>query len=137
MENEQIQTTVDEVAQSNAEQLALEAEKNIKPDEAASMVFKYYWPQYKILVSKLSNKDARRLNEAVIGFPLEVTDKNFFSKEAKEAFKLAKTLMDAKFILQQKVISEAINKLESGETTVESPTNNQTETEGEKQWQEN
>lgn len=137
MENEQIQTVVDEVAQSNAERMATEAQNNLQPDEAASMVFKYYWPQYKSLVSKLSNKDARRLNEAVVGFPLEVTDKNFYSKEAKEAFKLAKTLMDAKFILQQKVIREAINQIESGETTVESPTNNQTENEGEKQWQEN
>lgn len=132
MENEQIQTVVDEVAQSNAERMATEAQNNLQPDEAASMVFKYYWPQYKSLVSKLSNKDARRLNEAVVGFPLEVTDKNFYSTEAKEAFKLAKTLMDAKFILQQKVIREAINQIESGETTVESPTNNQTENEGEK-----
>jgi len=110
-------------------------QEQIKPDQAASMVFQYYWPQYRSLVSKLSNKDARRLNEALVGFPLEVTDKNFYSTDAKEAFKLAKTLMDAKFILQQKVIAEAINTLENkneGETTVESPANNQTENEGEK-----
>jgi hypothetical protein len=132
--SEDIQQVVNETAANNAEVLANKMQEQIKPDQAASMVFQYYWPQYKTLVSKLSNKDARRLNEALIGFPLEVTDKNFYSKEAKEAFKLAKTLMDAKFILQQKVISEAINKLENneGETTVESPTNNQTENEGEK-----
>lgn len=107
------------------EQLISQAQKDVKPDEAASMVFKYYWPQYKSLVSSLSNKDARRLNEALVGFPLEVTDKNFYSTEAKEAFKLAKTLMDAKFILQQKVISEAISKLETNNETVnEGETNN-------------
>jgi hypothetical protein len=109
------QVATEEQVKETTEQLIQQTQDNMKPDEAASMVFKYYWPQYKQLVSKLSNKDARRLNEAVIGFPLEVTDKNFYSTEAKEAFKLAKTLMDAKFILQQKVISEAINKLENNE----------------------
>jgi len=131
----QVQQVVDETAASNAEVLANKMQEQIKPDQAASMVFQYYWPQYRSLVSKLSNKDARRLNEALVGFPLEVTDKNFYSTDAKEAFKLAKTLMDAKFILQQKVIAEAINTLENkneGETTVESPANNQTENEGEK-----
>jgi hypothetical protein len=123
----------EEQVKETTEKLIQQSQENIKPDEAASMVFKYYWPQYKQLVSSLSNKDARRLNEAVVGFPLEVTDRNFYSTEAKEAFKLAKTLMEAKFILQQKVISQAISELENnkGETTVESPANNQTENEGE------
>lgn len=123
----------EEQVKETTEKLVQQTQDNIKPDEAASMVFKYYWPQYKQLVSSLSNKDARRLNEAVVGFPLEVTDRNFYSTEAKEAFKLAKTLMEAKFILQQKVISQAISELENnkGETTVESPANNQTENEGE------
>lgn len=127
------QIATEQEVKETTEKLIQQSQENIKPDEAASMVFKYYWPQYKQLVSSLSNKDARRLNEAVVGFPLEVTDRNFYSTEAKEAFKLAKTLMDAKFILQQKVISEAINKIENneGETTVESPANNQTENEGE------
>jgi len=53
----------------------------LSPDQAATMVFKYYWPMYKKLVSKLSNKDARRLNEAVVGYPLEVLDKNFLCTE--------------------------------------------------------
>jgi len=106
--------------------LIKQTQENLTADQAASMVFKYYWPQYQLLVSKLSNKDARRLNEAVVGFPLEVVDKNFYSTEAKEAFKLAKTLMDAKFILQQKVLSDAINTLETKqeETVVESSSNN-------------
>lgn len=127
------QVATEQEVKETTEKLIQQTQKTLKPDEAASMVFKYYWPQYKQLVSSLSNKDARRLNEAVVGFPLEVTDRNFYSTEAKEAFKLAKTLMDAKFILQQKVISEAISKIENneGETTVESPANNQTENEGE------
>lgn len=126
-------TASEEQVKTTTDQLIKETQENLKPDEAASMVFKYYWPQYRMLVSKLSNKDARRLNEAVVGFPLEVIDKNFFSKEAKEAFKLAKTLMDAKFILQQKVIGEAISKLETKpeDATVVS-SNNETENEGAK-----
>lgn len=134
---ETAQQTVDQIAESNANVMADKLQKEIKPEQAAEMVFKYYWPQYKNLVSSLSNKDARRLNEALVGYPLEVTNKNFFSKEAKDAFALAKTLMDAKFVIQQKVLGDAIRELEAkkeGETTVVSPDNNETEknNEGEK-----
>ena len=115
---EQEHQATEEQVKDTTEQLIAQAQKDIKPDEAAGMVFKFYWPQYQRLVSSLSNKDARRLNEALVGYPLEVTDKNFYSTDAKEAFKLAKTLMDAKFILQQKVISEAISKLETKTETV-------------------
>ncbi|NCX94514.1 MAG: hypothetical protein EBX40_07545 [Gammaproteobacteria bacterium] len=124
IEATQKNTASEEQVRETTEQLVNQTQENLKPDEAATMVFKYYWPQYRTLVSKLSNKDARRLNEALVGFPLEVTDKNFYSMEAKEAFKLAKTLMDAKFILQQKVISEAISKLETKTETVNEGENN-------------
>jgi hypothetical protein len=124
---------VEQVAEANANVMAERLQKEIKPEQAAEMVFRYYWPQYQRLVSSLSNKDARRLNEAVVGYPLEVTNKNFFSKEAKEAFALAKTLMDAKFILQQRVIQDAIGELENKneETTVVSSETNETVNEGE------
>ena len=124
IEATQSNTATEEQVKETTEQLIKQTQDTLKPDEAASMVFKYYWPQYKSLVSKLSNKDARRLNEAVVGFPLEVTDKNFYSTEAKEAFKLAKTLMDAKFILQQRVISEAIGQLETKTEIVNEGENN-------------
>lgn len=131
---EAVQQTVDQIAESNANVMADKLQQQIKPEQAAEMVFRYYWPQYQRLVATLSNKDARRLNEAVVGYPLEVTNKNFFSKEAKEAFALAKTLMDAKFIIQQKVIQEAIGELETKtneETTVVSSEKNETVNEGE------
>lgn len=131
---EAVQQTVDQIAESNANVMADKLQQQIKPEQAAEMVFRYYWPQYQRLVATLSNKDARRLNEAVVGYPLEVTNKNFFSKEAKEAFALAKTLMDAKFIIQQKVIQEAIGELETKtneETTVVSSETNETVNEGE------
>jgi hypothetical protein len=102
-----------EMAESNAEVLVEKLQQQIKPEQAAEMVFRYYWPQYKNLVSGLSNKDARRLNEAVIGYPLEVLNKNFFSKEAKEAFHLAKVLLDAKFILQQSALATKVKELET------------------------
>lgn len=85
-------------------------QQSIEPDKAAAMVFKHYWPKYKLTTSSLSNKDARRLNQAIIGFPLEETDTNFYSKEAKEAFSLAKVLLDARFILQQKALSDKLNE---------------------------
>lgn len=131
---EAVQQTVDQIAESNATVMADKLQQQIKPEQAAEMVFKYYWPQYKSLVSSLSNKDARRLNEALVGYPLEVTNKNFFSKEAKEAFALAKTLMDAKFVIAQAVLGDAIRELETKtneETTVVSSETNETVNEGE------
>jgi hypothetical protein len=101
---EQVQAATDEL---------LQQQQSIEPDKAASMVFKYYWPQYKLATSKLSNKDAKRLNQAIIGYPLEVIETNFYSKDAKEAFSLAKVLLDARFILQQKALSDKLNETET------------------------
>jgi len=91
----------------------LSQQQTVAPDQAATMVFKYYWPRYKLVTTSLSNKDARRLNQAIIGYPLEVTETNFYSKEAKEAFDIAKVLLDARFILQQKVLSDKLNETET------------------------
>jgi len=55
------QVATEQEVKETTEKLIQQSQENIKPDEAASMVFKYYWPQYKQLVSSLSNKDARRL----------------------------------------------------------------------------
>ena len=120
-----------EMAESNAEVLAEKLQQQIKPEQAAEMVFRYYWPQYKNLVSGLSNKDARRLNEAVIGYPLEVLNKNFFSKEAKEAFHLAKVLLDAKFILQQSALATKVKELETTSSVEGTTEEVKTVTEGE------
>ena len=84
IEATQTNTATEAQVKETTEQLINQTHENMKPDEAATMVFKYYWPQYKSLVSSLSNKDARRLNEALVGYPLEVMNKNFFSKEAKD-----------------------------------------------------
>lgn len=112
--NEEVTTQVASEEQVNAvTQELLSQQQSIEPDKAASMVFKYYWPQYKLATSKLSNKDAKRLNQAIIGYPLEVTETNFYSKDAKEAFSLAKVLLDARFILQQKALSDKLNEVET------------------------
>lgn len=122
----------EEVVQQTTSDLIQQAQQNMKPEQAAELVYRYYWPRYRMLVSHLSNKDSRRLNEAVVGYPLEVTNKNFFSKEAKEAFDVAKTLLDAKFILQQKVLSDRIKELEVTESAkMVDKVNNETVTEGE------
>jgi hypothetical protein len=123
---EQVQASEEFVSQVTDELIQKEQEK-LKPEQAAEMVFRYYWPKYQLLVSHLSNKDARKLNEAVVGYPLELTTKNFFSKEAKEAFNLAKVLMDAKFILQQSALSAKLKEI--GEAKVEEGTSTEAKTE--------
>jgi len=127
------QPASEEVVKQTTEDLIKKTQENMKPEQAAELVYRYYWPRYKFLISGLSNKDSRRLNEAVIGYPLEVTNKNFFSKEAKEAFDIAKTLLDAKFILQNKVLNDRLKEIENAkaEDGQSAEVINETVTEGE------
>lgn len=105
----------EEEVQSLTDQL-LAQQGNIKPEKAAEMVFQGYFPKYAQLVSTLSNKDARRLAIACVGYPLESSNINFNSAEAKEAFSIAIILQDAKFILTQKVLADKLNEIEAAET---------------------
>ena len=104
---EEVQTLTDQL---------LAQQGNIKPEKAAEMVFQGYFPKYAQLVSTLSNKDARKLAIACVGYPLESSNINFNSAEAKEAFSIAIILQDAKFILTQKVLADKLNEMEAAET---------------------
>jgi hypothetical protein len=88
---EQINNPLEEMAENNA---------NRNPEDIAATFFKAYYPSYKLLVKKLNKKDAVRLADALVAWPLEMDEPNFFSKEAKQAFWIANQLIDCKLVMR-------------------------------------
>ena len=105
---------VEDVANNNA---------NLAPEEIAATFFKNYYPTYKLLISKLNKKDAIRLSDALIGWPLEVDEPKFFNNDAKRAFWIGNQLLDCKLIMRSAVEIDAMTKA--------AQTNNDAVTEGE------
>jgi hypothetical protein len=106
----EIQTEIENIAENNAK---------MSPEEIAASFFKQHYPSYKLLISKLNKKDALRLADALVGWPLEVTDPNFFSKNAKHAFIIANQLLDCKLIMRSAVELELMNKALTEKNTEE------------------
>ncbi len=111
---QEVQKIVDEIADNNA---------NLSPEEIAATFFKNYYPTYKLLIGKLNKKDAIRLADALIGWPLEVDEPKFFNNDGKKAFWIGNQLLDCKLIMRSAVEIEAMTKA--------AQTNNDAVTEGE------
>jgi len=107
---------------------------NMPQEDVAAYFFKMYYPVYVNLLQGLSNKDARRVAQHVIQFPLEDNNPHFHSKEAKEAFAVAIRLRDSYFIMkatqemkrtaefyEEKVKKEAEEKAAQETNTAEQP----------------
>lgn len=135
MEAQQEFQATEEQVKESTDALLAEAAKR-QPEDIAAEVFQMYLPVYRHIVGTLSNKDARRLCDALVSYPLEDMKGTFYSQEAKNAFELGKRLTDAKLIMRDFVIYEDAKqfldtkKQEDGETN--SPIT-ETENEGEKQ----
>lgn len=92
--------------------------KQLSPEEVASNFFRNYYPSYKLLVKKLNKKDAIRLADSLVGWPLEVNDPKFFSKDAKQAFWVANQLLDCKLIIRSAVEFERMQQAMDQNETV-------------------
>lgn len=92
------------IEQSNRE--ALEASKNMKPADMAANFFSRFYGEFKNRVGTLSNKEARRLADALVQFPLHDNNPHFSSSAGKEAFGLGLRLIDAKLIMRETVHME-------------------------------
>lgn len=73
---------------------------NAKPEDIASQFFQMYFPRYQSLLGGLSNKDARRVAEHVVQWPLHDENPKFNDDAAEEAFKIGVRLLDAKMIMR-------------------------------------
>ncbi len=97
----EVQQQIDTIAENNAK---------LSPEEIAANFFRQHYPSYKVLIGKLNKKDALRLADALVGWPLEVSDPNFYSKDAKHAFLIANQLLDCKLIMRSAVELELMDK---------------------------
>jgi hypothetical protein len=98
------QIEADMVEQVNRD--AVEAAKHMKPADMAAQFFTRFYGEYRNRVMTLSNKEARRLAEAIVQFPLIDNKPHFSSTAGKEAFGLGLRLIDAKLIMRETVHME-------------------------------
>lgn len=106
------------------EEAAMKRAEQLSPADMSSQFFMQFWPMYRQRVATLSNKDARRVLEAIVQWPLEDETPKFNSQAAKEAFSLGTRLIDAKTIMRDTVELEMMQKnlekkeqFEKGENT--------------------
>lgn len=91
------------------EQKRLNAAAERDPAEVATMLLGVYTPRFKGLVSKLSNRQLKRLVSSLVEYPLEEYQHN--DKIEKEAFYIGCGLLDAKFALIQHTYNENREKI--------------------------
>lgn len=114
-------------------------QQNMPMEDVAAHFFQMYYPIYVNLLAGLSNKDARRVAEHVVQWPLEDAYPKFTSDQAKQAFQLGIRLVDCKMIMKGVFEMERLKEAEAAKvaaeaekqeaiTGVAAETNNTTET---------
>jgi predicted flavoprotein YhiN len=103
---------------------AIHQAANMKPEERAAMTFSQGFPVFEQLVSDLSNKDLRRLCEALVQFPLITNDPKFNEEKARHALGVGLNLIDAKYIMRMAVNIE--QQLEAQDQAQQQDANEQT-----------
>jgi hypothetical protein len=109
--------------------------ENSKPEDIATRFFEMYFPLYKGYLMGLSNKDARRVCEHLVQYPLKDQDPKFNDKNAREAFQIGTRLLEAKRIManvvhlehMQEVLAEK-QKREAEASEVKEESNGKVET---------
>ena len=104
----------------------IEMQKNMQPADVAAHFFQMFYPKYKQLLSGLSNKDARRVAEHVVQWPLHDSDPKFNDENAKQAFQVGVRLLDCKFIMKsvvemERLANAEINKANAEKQNTETP----------------
>lgn len=84
--------------------------QEIDPGKAAAAYFIQLWPLYQARVRTLSNKEARRVCEAVVQWPLEDEKPKFSTQEGVEAFNLGVKLIDCKTIIRDAYELQRLNR---------------------------
>lgn len=90
--------TAEEIEKHLIEQARKEFE-NAKPEDVATRFFEMYYPLFKGYLSGLSNKDARRLADHLVQYPLKDQNPKFNDDKAREAFQIGQRLLEAKRIM--------------------------------------
>lgn len=78
----------------------IKAQENMPAHDVAAHFFQMYYPVYVQLLNGLSNKDARRVAQHVVQWPLEDENPHFNDEKAKQAFAVGIRLNDCKMIMK-------------------------------------
>lgn len=107
---EQVEKVVDPVT-TEKEMVAEEKKRQEErdPAEVASMLLTIYTPRFKMMVSKLSNRQLRRLINSLVEYPLKEYEHK--DKMEHECFLIGCGLLDAKFSLIQYTYNENAEKI--------------------------
>ncbi len=106
-----------EVAESNAKR---------SPEDLAASFFVQHYPTYKMLMGRLNRKDALRLADALVAWPLEIEKPKFVNSDGYNAFRLGLQLIDCKMVMRNAVEMENLQNIidEQQETMVQSSEEN-------------
>ena len=102
------------------------------PEEIAAHFFSIVYPIFKSKLQGLMAKDAKQVIDALVAFPIEVSNPNFRNEVSEQVFSLGSRLLDAKFIMQQAFEMDRTNKTESSTTEAVQDVLNTVETNFEK-----
>jgi len=106
----------------------IKMQENMPAHDVAAHFFKMYYPIYVQLLSGLSNKDARRVAQHVVQWPLEDDSPHFNDEKAKQAFAVGIRLNDCKMIMRTYVemerTQEFLKQKEEQEKNKEGESNN-------------
>ncbi len=85
-------------------------QKQISPEDMCSQMLYVYGPRYKAILKKLSGRQKERLLYMLAMFPLQERVYAPTDPAEREAFNLGDRLLQAKFVLMTKVLSEKMEK---------------------------
>ena len=113
-----------------------EMQDNMPAEDVAAHFWQMYFPMYKQLLGTLSNKDARRVAEHVVQWPLEDQDPKFNDEKARAAWQVGIRLIDCKMIMKSVVEMERLQlaqeaKLKAAEAANNTSTETSVENKGE------
>ncbi len=116
--SEEAQAVLDTRAAAEIEKEMVEREQKAINDrvngmsaaDISAVFFNQFYPQYAAKVSTLSNKEARRLADALVQWPLIDENPRFSSQAGKEAFSIGMRLIDAKTIMRDTIELEQMQK---------------------------
>ena len=97
------------------EEQALNSVNRMSPADISAVFFQNYYPMFKQALSTLSNKEARRVIDALVQWPLEDANPLFKTKEAQTVFALGIRLIDAKTIMRDTVELEQMQQAQEKE----------------------
>jgi DNA-binding HxlR family transcriptional regulator len=92
------------------EESAIRKAEQMSPADMSAQFWMQFWPMYQANIATLSNKDCKRVLEAIVQWPLENEKPTFNSKQARDAFAIGLRLIDSKTIMRDTVELEMLNK---------------------------